>query len=105
MKIKLDRERELKFNYKALSELSRVAGVNANDPAVFRFPLAPHVVSGFVWAGQLHTTKPLTLAQVEALLPLSFDFNADLGVEIINAVVEARHSAEKQNADENEKAS
>jgi hypothetical protein len=53
--VTLDKERELKFTFRAFSALARDCKVNVNDPDTFRGPMDPDKLSAFVWAGQLHT--------------------------------------------------
>jgi hypothetical protein len=88
--VQLDRERELKFTFKSFAELGRKCKINANEKETYSLPLRPDIISSFIWAGQLHEKDPLTLAQVESLLPMTFESDGELMLGICQAVLEAR---------------
>lgn len=70
--LQLDKPREIKFNFAAFLALDEQCGLNAMDPATYR-SFTPKQAVALVWAGQLHTAKPLSREQVAEHIPTDAD--------------------------------
>jgi len=98
-KVKLDKERELKFTFKSFAALARECKINANDPATYKMPMDPATIAGFVWAGQLHTKDALTRSEVEDYIGVSFEESAELNAQIVLHVMDSRGVKPKKSGD------
>jgi hypothetical protein len=86
--VQLDKERELVFDNAAILELDEVCGINVMRPSTY-YAISPKQLRDLVWAGQLHTKKPLTRAQVGSYLPLESEAYAAMAQAVADAVSRA----------------
>lgn len=63
---------EMRFTFPVFDRLNREHGINAMRPSTY-IDFTPSTGASLVWAGQLHTKKPLTREQVVKLMPTDTD--------------------------------
>lgn len=66
--VKLDTERELRYDFRAFVAMDEDCGINPMDPKTYA-DFSPRKIQALVWAGQLHTKNPLTKERVLEFLP------------------------------------
>ena len=67
VKIDLDRERTLRFDFNALSAFEEATGRSALEPDVWNSPDA-RTLSALLWAAMLHEDESLTLKAARAMI-------------------------------------
>ena len=67
VKIVLDRERTLRFDFNALASFEEQSGRSALDPAVWNSPDAK-TLRALLWAAMLHEDEALTIKAVGAMI-------------------------------------
>ena len=83
--IKLDRDREIKFPFVALTALDEECKINLHSPETYT-DFSPRKIRDLVWAGQLHTEKPLTRFTVSNYLPTDLDACGEIAIELSKAI-------------------
>jgi hypothetical protein len=92
----LDKPRELRYDLGAFSRLMQEHGINAMRPSTYA-DFNPHQGLALIWAGQLHSAKPLTFEQVGKVVPT--DPEGYMGVMEVVARALAYALGGKPNAD------
>lgn len=91
--VKLDKDRELRFDYRALCALEEVCHVNVYEKNPFD-NLSASRIRDLVWAAQLHTEKPLSREKVCEYLPLDVESLVEVGNVVAKALIDATKKKE-----------
>jgi hypothetical protein len=67
VKILLDRERTLRFDFNALASFEDATGLSALEPGVWMNPNAK-ILRALLWAAMLHEDETITIKEVGAML-------------------------------------
>jgi hypothetical protein len=67
VKIELDKERTLRFDFNALSAFEEQTGLSSLDPTVWRSSNAK-TIRAFLWSALIHEDESLTLKSVGAMI-------------------------------------
>ena len=82
--VKLDTDRELRYDFRAFVAMDEDCGINPMDPKTYA-DFSPRKIQALVWAGQLHTKNPLTKERVVEFLPTE----GEALVKVMEAVSDA----------------
>lgn len=86
--IKIDTERQLRFNWSATCRFEEVYGKSV--PAALRDDIGPRVITHLAWAGMLHAEPQLQVRMVEKRLQAFLNAGGDitaLASDLIKALV------------------
>lgn len=100
VKIKLDKERELRFDMNAQVMFEDATGENTLDTAFWKKKMTAKTTRALIWACLVHEDPALTLTQVGRMLTPK---NSELVSTALNrALTESSPEAEKEDAEEDD---